>query len=57
MSKNFYISTPIYYTYANPPMGHAYSSIFADFFATFKRFDGYDVYFLQGTYEHGLKIQ
>ena len=38
-------------------MGHAYSSIIADFFARFKRIDGYDVCFLTGTDEHGLKIQ
>ena len=57
MSKNFYISTPIYYPSAKPHMGHAYSSIIADFFARFKRIDGYDVCFLTGTDEHGLKIQ
>ena len=38
-------------------MGHAYSSIIADFFARFKRIDGFKVYFLTGTDEHGLKIQ
>ena len=38
-------------------MGHAYSSIIADFFARFKRIDGFDVQFLTGTDEHGLKIQ
>ncbi len=38
-------------------MGHAYSSIVADFFARFKRNDGYNVHFLTGTDEHGLKIQ
>ena len=38
-------------------MGHAYSSIIADFFARFKKIDGYNVYFLTGTDEHGLKIQ
>ena len=38
-------------------MGHAYSSIIADFFARFKRIDGYDVHVLTGTDEHGLKIQ
>ena len=38
-------------------MGHAYSSIIADFFARFKRMDGFDVHFLTGTDEHGLKIQ
>ena len=57
MDKNFYITTPIYYPSAKPHMGHAYSSIIADFFARFKRIDGYQVYFLTGTDEHGLKIQ
>ena len=38
-------------------MGHAYSSIVADFFARFKNIDGFNVYFLTGTDEHGLKIQ
>ena len=57
MDKNFYITTPIYYPSAKPHMGHAYSSIIADFFARFKRMDGFDVNFLTGTDEHGLKIQ
>ena len=57
MNKNFYITTPIYYPSAKPHMGHAYSSIIADFFARFKRIDDYKVYFLTGTDEHGLKIQ
>jgi len=57
MVKNFYITTPIYYPSAKPHMGHAYSSIIADFFARFKRIDGFDVHFLTGTDEHGLKIQ
>ena len=57
MSKHFYITTPIYYPSAKPHMGHAYSSIVADFFARFKVIDGYDVHFLTGTDEHGLKIQ
>ena len=57
MDKNFYITTPIYYPSAKPHMGHAYSSIIADFFARFKRIDGYTVNFLTGTDEHGLKIQ
>ena len=38
-------------------MGHAYSSIVADIFARFKRLEGYKVFFLTGTDEHGLKIQ
>ena len=57
MNKNFYITTPIYYPSAKPHMGHAYSSIIADFFARFKRIDGFNVHFLTGTDEHGLKIQ
>ena len=57
MDKKFYITTPIYYPSAKPHMGHAYSSIIADFFARFKRIDGYEVHFLTGTDEHGLKIQ
>ena len=57
MSKKYYITTPIYYPSAKPHMGHAYTSIIADFFARFKRMDGFDVHFLTGTDEHGLKIQ
>tara|TARA_B100001057_G_scaffold75756_1_gene70425 strand:- start:3796 stop:5337 length:1542 start_codon:yes stop_codon:yes gene_type:complete len=57
MDKNFYITTPIYYPSAKPHMGHAYSSIIADFFARFKLIDNYNVHFLTGTDEHGLKIQ
>ena len=57
MDKNFYITTPIYYPSARPHMGHAYSSIIADFFAIFKKIDGFNVHFLTGTDEHGLKIQ
>ena len=38
-------------------MGHAYSSILADIFARFKRLEGYNVHYLTGTDEHGLKIE
>ncbi len=57
MNKNYYITTPIYYPSAKPHMGHAYSSIIADFFARFKKMDDFNVHFLTGTDEHGLKIQ
>ncbi len=57
MNKNFYITTPIYYPSAKPHMGHAYSSIIADFFARFKKINDYNVFFLTGTDEHGQKIQ
>ena len=55
--KTFYVTTPIYYPSGKPHMGHAYSSIIADVLARFKRLEGYNVYFLTGTDEHGLKIQ
>jgi len=57
MSKNFYITTPIYYPSGKPHMGHAYSSIVADIFARFKKLENYNVLFLTGTDEHGQKIQ
>jgi len=57
VNKHFYITTPIYYPSAKPHMGHAYTSIVADFFARFKKIDGFNVHFLTGTDEHGLKIQ
>ena len=57
MSKNFFITTPIYYPSGKPHMGHAYSSILTDIIARFKRLEGYEVFFLTGTDEHGLKIQ
>ena len=57
MKKNYYITTPIYYPSARPHMGHAYSSIVADFFARFKRIQGYNVFYLTGTDEHGQKIE
>ena len=57
MTKNFYITTPIYYPSGKPHMGHAYSSIVADIFARFKRLEGFNVFFLTGTDEHGQKIE
>ena len=57
MKKKYYITTPIYYPSAKPHMGHAYSSISADFIARYKRLEGYDVMFVTGTDEHGQKIQ
>ncbi len=57
MNKYFFITTPIYYPSARPHMGHAYSSIVSDVIARFKRLDGFNVEFLTGTDEHGLKIQ
>ena len=56
-NNNFYITTPIYYPSGEPHIGHAYSSIIADVLARFKKNDNYNVFFLTGTDEHGLKIQ
>lgn len=57
MTKRFYITTPIYYVNGAPHIGHAYTSIAADVMARFKRLDGYDVFFLTGTDEHGQKVE
>ncbi len=56
MTKTFYITTPIYYVNGDPHMGHAYTTIACDVMARFKRLDGYDVHFLTGTDEHGIKV-
>ena len=58
MSRNiFYITTPIYYVNGAPHLGHAYTSTAADVLARFKRLDGFDVFFLTGTDEHGQKVE
>src|SRR5579883_3118653 len=57
MSRRYYITTPIYYVNGAPHIGHAYTSIAADVMARFKRLDGYDVFFLTGTDEHGQKVE
>lgn len=54
--KTFYITTPIYYVNDVPHLGHAYTTTACDVMARFKRLDGYDVKFLTGTDEHGLKV-
>lgn len=55
--KTFYITTPIYYPSDKAHVGHAYCSVAADTMARYKRLQGYDVYFLTGTDEHGQKIE
>lgn len=55
--KPFYITTPIYYPSGNLHIGHAYTTVAADCMARFKRMQGYDVYYLTGTDEHGQKIE
>ena len=57
MKQKFYLTTPIYYVNGAPHLGHAYTSTAADILARFKRLDGYDVFFLTGTDEHGQKVE
>lgn len=56
-SKNFYITSPIYYVNDVPHIGHAYTSVACDVVARFKRLEGFDVRFLTGTDEHGQKVE
>ena len=53
----FYITTPIYYPSADLHIGHAYCTTIADTIARYKRANGFDVQFITGSDEHGLKIQ
>ena len=53
----FYITTPIYYPSGRLHIGNAYTTIACDVLARYKRLQGYDVFFLTGTDEHGLKIE
>ena len=55
--KPFYITTPIYYPSGNPHIGHCYTTVACDSIARYRRMQGYDVMFLTGTDEHGLKIE
>ncbi len=58
MSKGtFYITTPIYYPSDKLHIGHAYCTVATDAMARYKRLCGYDVMFLTGTDEHGMKIE
>ncbi len=55
--KPYYITTAIAYASKKPHIGNTYEVVFTDAVARFKRMQGYDVYFLTGTDEHGLKIE
>lgn len=56
MQKVFYVTTPIYYVNAEPHLGHAYTTVVADFLARWHRLDGYRTFFLTGTDEHGETV-
>ena len=53
----FYITTPIYYASGNLHIGHTYSTVVCDAIARYKRMQGFDVFYLTGTDEHGQKVE
>lgn len=57
MAEKFYITTAITYTSGKPHIGNTYEIILTDAIARFKRAEGFDVYFMTGTDEHGLKVE
>lgn len=57
MKKKYYITTPIYYPSGKLHIGHAYTTIAADVMARYKKQQGYDVFYLTGSDEHGQKIE
>lgn len=57
MSKNFYVTTPIYYVNDAPHIGHSYTTVLADVLTGYHRMCGYNTFFLTGTDEHGQKVQ
>lgn len=56
-APKFYLTTAIHYTNGPPHIGHAYEMVASDAIARFKRLDGYDVFAMTGTDEHGQKVQ
>jgi len=57
VSKKYYITTPIYYPSDNLHIGHTYTTVAADTLKKFKQAQGYDVYLVTGSDEHGQKIE
>lgn len=57
MKEKFYLTTAITYTSGKPHIGNTYEIILSDAIARFKRMQGYDVFFMTGTDEHGLKVE
>lgn len=55
--QKFYITTAIAYTSRKPHIGNTYDVVLADMIARYKRMQGYDVFFLTGSDEHGQKIE
>lgn len=57
MKQKFYITTPIYYPSGKWHLGTCYTTVVCDALARFKRMQGFDVFYLTGTDEHGQKIE
>jgi methionyl-tRNA synthetase len=57
MAEKFYLTTAITYTSGKPHIGNTYESVLSDVVCRFKRMQGYDVFFMTGTDEHGLKVE
>ena len=55
LKKKFYITTAIAYVNSSPHIGFALEVIQADVLARWYRQSGYDVFYLTGTDEHGVK--
>lgn len=55
--EKFYITTAIAYTSRKPHIGNSYEIVLTDAIARYKRLQGYDVFMLTGTDEHGQKIE
>lgn len=57
MSRNYYVTTPIYYVNDVPHLGHAYTTLAADVLSRYKKLKGFNVFLLTGTDEHGQKVE
>ena len=56
-NKKFYITTAIAYASSKPHIGNAYDIVLADMIARYKKQQGFDVYLMTGSDEHGQKIE
>lgn len=57
MAEKFYITSAITYTSGKPHIGNTYEIILCDAIARMKRMQGFDVFFMTGTDEHGQKVE
>ena len=57
MTRNYYLTTPLYYVNDVPHVGHTYTTIIGDILSRYQKMLGQQVCYLTGTDEHGLKIE